>query len=446
MVTEGRDPRATHPDELEAPRRDGGAREPERVGVGPATATSVGGGGAARLHGVDVARSLAIFGMVTVHTGVPFLSGGISDAAYELTRGRSAILFAFLAGLSLALVSGRRRPARGHTGHTVAVKVATRALILLLVGSFLATLDSGVAVILNYYGLFFLLALPLLRLRAPALAAIAAAIAAMGPQLSFVVRWAFEYGPLPYAWIDTSSTVDPLSRLAGAGVLDFLLMGDYPALTFMAVLVAGMTVGRLDLGSNRIQPVLLAVGSALAAIGYGVSAFVLYGLDLIGRLGALPTASPHTGSGGTGVETVLGQMHGAVPADDPGWLFIATPHSGTSFEILGSTGVVLVVLAVCLLIGDRIGSVLYPLTAVGSMSLTIYTGHVLILAWINALDSPVAFLADIGPEFFVVGSLLFATFWRLALGRGPLERLLAAAASVTATVMTRKRRIESATG
>lgn len=392
---------------------------------------------AGRLVGVDIARSIAIIGMIVVHTGVPFLSADASDSIYQLARGRSSLLFAFLAGLSLALLSGRTRPVRGRAGAAVAVKVATRAAILLVLGSYLTTLDSGVAVILNYYGFFFLLTLPILRLGAPALAVTAATLAAAGPQLSFLLRWAFEEGPLPYAWIDAVNEADPIRRASGEGLLDFLLLGSYPALTFLALLAAGMAVGRLDLTSDRIRVGLLALGSGLAAFGYGVSAVLLHGFGVLGRLSASPAAVPNPG--GQGVEVELGRMYGTVPIDDQAWLLIATPHSGTSFEVIGSTGVALMVVAVCLVAGDRAGRLLYPLAAVGSMALTVYTAHVLILAWINRGDSAVAFLAEIQPEFFVVGAILFATAWKLALGRGPLERLLGAAAGLTARLVVRRR-------
>ncbi len=382
-----------------------------------------------------MARSLAIFGMIIAHTGVPFLSGRVADGIDELSHGRSSILFAFLAGLSLALISGRRQPARGPAGRVAAVKVATRAIVLLLVGSYLATLDSGLAVILNYYGFFFLLVLPLLRLRAPALAAIAVGLAAAGPQLSYLIRWAFESGPLPYAWLNTVNGADPLKDWSQEGVLDFLLFGAYPAATFLAFLVAGLAVGRLDLSSDRVRVGLLAVGSGLAALGYGVSAVVLHEFGVLDRLSESDAASPSPSD--HGVVARLGRSYGTVPTDDPDWLFIATPHSGTSFEIVGSTGVALIVLAGCLLVADRVGPALYPLAAVGSMALTIYTAHVLIVAWIASGSSAVALLADIQPEFFVVGALVFATAWRLALGRGPLERLLAAIASGAAWAVTR---------
>ncbi len=389
----------------------------------------------ARLTGVDVARSLAIIGMIIAHTGVPFLSGGIADGIDQVSHGRSSILFAFLAGLSLALISGRQEPARGPAGRSAAVKVATRALVLLLLGSYLATLNSGLAVILNYYGFFFLLVLPLLRLRAPTLAAIAVVLAATGPQLSYLLRWAFESGPLPYSWVDSVNAGDPLKDWSQEGVMDFLLFGAYPAATFLAFLVAGLAVGRLDLSSDRIRVGLLAVGSSLAAVGYGVSAVALHEFGVLARLSASDAAAPSPSD--RGVVALLGRSYGTVPVDDPDWLFIATPHSGTSFEVVGSTGVALIVLAGCLLVADRVGPALYPLAAVGSMALTIYTAHILLVAWIKSGDPAVAFLTDIQPEFFVVGALVFATAWRLALGRGPLERLLAALASGAAWTVTR---------
>jgi uncharacterized membrane protein YeiB len=394
---------------------------------------------ATRLVGVDLARSVAIIGMIVAHTGAPFLTGAAADAVHGLSRGRSSILFAFLAGLSLALVSGRSEPVRGRPGRRIAVKVAARAAVLIAVGTYLSTLDSGVAVILNYYGFFFLFALPLLRLRANTIAAVAVVLAATGPQLSFALRWGFESGALPLAWRDRVDAADPLARAADVGILDVLAYGSYPAFTFLAFLAAGLAVGRLDLTSDRVRWGLFAAGNVLAAVGYGVAEVALRSPALAGRLAALESSVPYTGGGATDAERLLGRMFGEVPVDDTGWLLLASPHSGTSFEILGSTGVALVVLSVCLFLGDRFAGPLYPLAAVGSMSLTLYTAHVLILAWINGGGAPVRALAGIQPEFFVIGALVFATVWRLAFGRGPLERVLGGAASGAATLLVRPR-------
>src|SRR5690606_22241967 len=133
-----------------------------------------------RLVGVDVARALAVFGMFAVHLGVTSLGaldGPVAETAHELMRGRSSALFAFLAGVSLSLLSGRQTPLHGEPLHRVRVKILVRAALLAVIGVFADLLDTSVAIILVYYAGYFLLALPLLRLGAAALAAVAAGVA-----------------------------------------------------------------------------------------------------------------------------------------------------------------------------------------------------------------------------------------------------------------------------
>ena len=78
--------------------------------------------------------------------------------------GRASALFAVLAGVSLVLL--HRRTSR--------VGLAVRALLVALLGLALGELGTGLAIILTYYGLLFLLGLPFLGLRARALFAWAA--------------------------------------------------------------------------------------------------------------------------------------------------------------------------------------------------------------------------------------------------------------------------------
>lgn len=116
----------------------------------------------ARLIGLDVARGLAVLGMIAVHAG----AGGWPQ---QLAAGRAAALFAVLAGVSIALMSGGTRP---HENLAAArVRIAVRAVLLFLLGLALSSLQVPAMVILAFYGVLFLVALPLLRLRAAALAA-----------------------------------------------------------------------------------------------------------------------------------------------------------------------------------------------------------------------------------------------------------------------------------
>lgn len=134
---------------------------PSAAGTGQAERPST-----ARLIGLDLARGLAVFGMYAVHVG----SG--SGYLMELAQGRSSALFAFLAGFAVVLITGRT-PRTGLAGRQAVAKVVIRAVILLVLGSVLSATGSSVVPILAYYGLFFLLVLPLHRLGAKALAMIA---------------------------------------------------------------------------------------------------------------------------------------------------------------------------------------------------------------------------------------------------------------------------------
>ncbi len=61
-----------------------------------------------------MARCLALLGMVATHVLDERDPDGTLSFAQALAGGRSAALFAVLAGVSLALMTGRREPVRGR--------------------------------------------------------------------------------------------------------------------------------------------------------------------------------------------------------------------------------------------------------------------------------------------------------------------------------------------
>src|SRR5512135_1794727 len=112
-----------------------------------------------RIGGVDVARGVALLAMFASHVGPDPGDGGVASLL-AIAPGRSQALFILLAGVSIALLSGGRNPARGQAGQRAATRIAVRAVLLIPLGLLLTALGSSVYVILTYYALFFLLALP----------------------------------------------------------------------------------------------------------------------------------------------------------------------------------------------------------------------------------------------------------------------------------------------
>ncbi|WP_425310090.1 heparan-alpha-glucosaminide N-acetyltransferase domain-containing protein [Ammonicoccus fulvus] len=159
------------------------ACEPETLATGPSPADR------ARLLGIDVARALAVLGMVAVHL-VPDASGDGMSPAFIISSGKSAALFAVLAGVGIALSTGREHRPRGRRWLGSLAAVTVRAVLIALVGLALGLVVSSerADVILVAYAAMFLLALPLLRLPPWALAILATALAIGMPILSHSLR------------------------------------------------------------------------------------------------------------------------------------------------------------------------------------------------------------------------------------------------------------------
>lgn len=225
-----------------------------------------------RLIGVDLARGLAVFGMYAAHVGPDPSEGGSTGFFMELAHGRASALFAFLAGFSIVLITGRRTPKTGRAGRQAVAKVVIRALILLVLGTALTLTGTPVEVILAFYGLYFLLVLPLYRLGARPLAVIAVSGALILPQILYVVQQALNPGGGDgggpggiWAWPTDAD-----------GIVSLLFTGGYPALAWIPFVVAGMAVARLDLASAVVRTRLAITGVSLAVLGYGGSFLALH--------------------------------------------------------------------------------------------------------------------------------------------------------------------------
>jgi uncharacterized membrane protein YeiB len=326
-----------------------------------------------RIVGLDVARGLAVLGMFGAHIGVTTAwEWGDPGTWLDVVNGRSSILFAALAGVSIAIISGRDRPLAGTELHAAQIRIVVRAGAIFLLGALLELLGTNVAVILPYYALLFLIALPVLRLRAWLLFALAGVMAILAPVLVMLVN-------LGAGQIALGG--------AAAFLIELLFTGYYPVLVWTAFLFAGLGIGRLDLRSLRVQLVLLGSGIALAVLGYGL----------------VPVLEP--------------RVRGA-------WAMLVTsePHSGSPFEVVGSGGVAVGVIGLCLLLTGPLRWVLYPVAAVGSMALTVYSLQIVAIA---ALD-PVLSRDDTNWPWlwFTVAALAASTVWALTMGKGPFEQFL----------------------
>ncbi|WP_433285900.1 heparan-alpha-glucosaminide N-acetyltransferase domain-containing protein [Pseudonocardia sp. CA-142604] len=374
-----------------------------------------------RVIGVDVARGVALFGMLATHVVAVVNEKGDPTTATVVAAGRSAATFVLIAGVGLAFISGGRHVVQGVERTAVAGGLVVRALLIGAIGLALGVLAplTNVEGILPFYALLFLLAIPLIGLPPRVLAGVAAGLIVLGP----VVLVATAPLGLPYARteLDPSFGVlvqDPLGLL-----VQLLVTGEYPLLVYLAYLCAGLAIGRLDLTSRRVGWWLLGGGVALAVAARSASALLLYPLGGLDAL--LSTAASDVSTLLWEAQVLLAEAQSPIS-----WWYLAlpAPHSHTPVDLLHTLGSAGAMLGAALLLTrvPVVARALSPVAAAGAMALTLYSAHLVLLATGVLRDQPAALYL-----VMVLGAMAFAVVWRRWIGQGPLERIVAAAAGAT---------------
>jgi len=381
-----------------------------------------------RILGVDLARGLALFGMMATHI-LPRMDETGDLTAVALLQGRASALFAVLAGFSIVLSTRSALDVPGGRGWAAAsAGLAVRGLLIALIGFALGDLPSGIAVILVNYGALFLIAPLFLRFPTWLLGLGAWVWFLVTPQLSHVLRSGS-------AVADADLVVPAFSALQLPDMwIGLLLTGYYPLLQWVGYILLGMWLARVDWSDLHRRITLLIGGAALTTLALAASTLLM---NLRGRweLESL-YGEQHVTDAHTYVDRVvmLG-AYGVTPADSPWWLVTAGPHAGTTFDLVQTSGAAMAVLALCLLIGpllDRGPSAVHAwLSRPGSTPLSMYTLHICVLATGQMSSLPTLPGLTMQTQWFWVNIAVViaaALVWTVLVSRrGPLESLLSAA-------------------
>ncbi|MCT4558703.1 MAG: DUF418 domain-containing protein [Pelagimonas sp.] len=326
-----------------------------------------------RLIGLDIARFLAFFGMVLVNFRIAAEVAPGSGAVSILTNameGRAAALFVVLAGIGMSLA---------QPGSLTVLK---RAAFLFVVG--LINLMIFDADILHYYALYFLCALPVLTLSARALFWLGGclSVGSLALHLGFSYDQGWDWDTLTYADFWT---------LPGF-VRHSLFNGWHPVFPWMAFMLIGMGLGKLDLRADHRPRQFITIGLALTLGGLIPGWFA--------------------------------------PAGDLQDLLNTAPIPPGPFYILSATGSAMVVLGLILALtrGDT-GRWARVLATGGRQSLTLYLAHILLgmgllegLGLLNgALTATQIFLYSLA---FCGLCLIYTWAWSRRFSRGPLEAMM----------------------
>ncbi|SIR57176.1 heparan-alpha-glucosaminide N-acetyltransferase domain-containing protein [Microbacterium sp. RURRCA19A] len=377
--------------------------------------------GSPRVWGIDIARFLALAGMMMAHVW-QMNTDGSASVLYPFVSGRAAALFAVLAGVGISLTT-HTDLAAGRFGAARAA-VFGRGMALIVLGLTLGLMPSGPFIILAYYGVLFWVLVPLLRVPSPILLTLAGVLALAWPPVSMMVRTGlppFELGSP--SWL---SLADPAMLFRG-----LFLTGIYPVPTWIVYALVGLVVGRAvraatDTGAvQRLAWRMTAIGAASTLVAWGVVRAIAE--PTIAGIAERLHADPATVT-----SLYFGDSYGTVFAGDSAMLLSPSAHSGTTLDLALTVGIALAVLGLCLLLGTvlsaRVRRVFEPLRRAGAAPLTIYALHgtavgiAMLIAQGNG-NGPLQWYTE-GAGIWalnVAGALLIGTILMITDRRGPLE-------------------------
>lgn len=329
-----------------------------------------------RMHGLDLARYVALVGMVIVNFS---LALGVENLATPLHRlveqleGRAAATFVVLAGVGFALAFGNRP---GSTR-----SILKRACFLFGLG--LLNMLIFEADILHFYAAYFALGTLVLMLSTQWLL-----IFTMALPLVFVgLTILFDYDA---GWNWISLTYTELWSPAGF-VRNLLFNGWHPVVPWFAFFTFGMALARLPLRKRRTHVQLILSGLGLVV-----------GSILLSHITA----------------NLLGPLSGLKPIP-PG-----------PFFVMGGCGAAITVIGLCLLAAEQacLSKSVQLLAPAGRQTLTLYFAHILIgmgtLEIAGLLGSGTVETAFWAALLFMGVATLYAALWSLRFNYGPLEWLM----------------------
>ncbi|MCK7677103.1 DUF418 domain-containing protein [Corynebacterium sp. CCM 9186] len=354
------------------------------------------GGSGSRVAGIDVARALAIFGMMFAHIGVA-ANSPVGDAAHLLATGLPSSLFAVLVGVSLGFMGTAGAAAGGERLAASRSRLYVRGMLVVAIGLGLTYVQSLIAVVLMAIGIEIILLAPAVRWRTRTL----------------VIWWA--------VLLLTGAAVTTLLRLGG--FYSVLITLGYPLPAWLLYGITGILLHRhLIYAGPRTWTIAAATGAAVAATGVW-----RWRLDVLDIGHDSPEFDFHDPDLAVARELFLS----------------AAPHSGGLGDVVVSVGASVATVGFCLLACHvRWAEVLlYPLRATGSMALTVYVAHVLTATMLTGFSlmalvgHRVPSHGATGPEALsgfdldgfavtALAALLLTSLWRWRFRRGPLEGLL----------------------
>ena len=350
-----------------------------------------------RIIGIDIARALAVIGMIIVNFKIVLGENGLTwvKSFASAFDGKAAATFVVLAGVGLALMTNSALKNKDSQKlKTARIRIAKRALFLFIVG--LSYIVIWPADILHFYGIYMLVILLLISSKEKTILISAITLILIYPLLfaffNYETGWNFNTLEYQDFW-----TFNGFFR-------NLLFNGFHPVMPWISFMLFGFWFGKQELNSDRF-----------IKKAFWLSSFAFVVIQILSRL-----SISFFSEGSEQTASELSEIIGTNPMPPlPIYMF-----NGIAISIL--------IISACIIIGKRFSSnkILLALNKTGKLTLTFYVAHVIIGMGIIEVINPEK-MGNYPIEFSVGYALifsllcvLFATFWLKRRENGPVEWIM----------------------
>lgn len=349
-----------------------------------------------RIEGIDLARSLAIIGMIIVNFKMVIGAEGNSwllSIANALS-GKAAALFVTLAGVGIALMTKKGFVSQDNNlVRSNRIRLIKRSVLLFVIG--LSYIVIWPADILHFYGVYMLVALLFISSSKRKIFFVALSIILLYPfmmwMMSYDTGWNFETLDYKGFW-----TVDGFIR-------NLFYNGFHPVFPWVSFMLIGLWYGRHDLHDRRIVSKLMIRGWLGFVVLLILSKVLLY----------------------------VTQSSDPVANEQLSYILGLSPMPPLPLYMLAGCSLSISVISGCILMADRFSDsfIIQSLVKTGKLALTLYVAHVVLgmgLALVydeSMIDKQSIQFTMCYAAVFSMLSIIFSTIWLKYFRSGPLEWL-----------------------
>ncbi len=350
-----------------------------------------------RIIGIDVARAIAIIGMIIVNFKVVFGNTGSNwvKSVASVFDGKAAATFVVIAGIGLALITNSAIDQKDKLKLKIARnRIIKRAIFLFIIGiSYIAIWPAD---ILHFYGIYMAITILLLSSKEKTILISAISFIIAFPIL--MAFWGYETG-----WDFDTLSYQEFWSIKGF-IRNLFYNGFHPVIPWTAFMLFGYWFGKQDLHNEKFIKKT-----------FWVSTIIFIAIQVLSYL-SISFLSEGNQDSAKALSEILG----------------TNPMPPLPIYMCNGIAISFAIISACIMISKRFENsfIIDALNKTGQLALTFYVAHVIIGMGIVEAINP-SEMGKYSIEFSVIYALgfsllciVFAVIWRKYKKTGPLEWLM----------------------